>query len=59
VISGPYTKENVKNGKNEFSSRLVGDEITKLGYRVQTSAECKTVIIVMLSVTSGLESSLD
>jgi hypothetical protein len=28
------------------------------GYRVQTSAECITVMAVMLTITSGLRSSL-
>jgi hypothetical protein len=35
-----------------------GDEISTLGYRVLTSVECTTIMIVELAVTSGLRSSL-
>jgi hypothetical protein len=45
--------------KRRFSSRLCSDKITTHGYRVLTSAECTTIMIVMLTVTSGLGSSLD
>jgi hypothetical protein len=59
VISGPYTKGSVKNAKRRFSSRLAIDEITTRGYRVLTSTECTTIMIVELAVTSGLGSSFD
>jgi hypothetical protein len=36
----------------------MGDEITMRGYRVLTSTECTTVMTAMLTVTSGLGSSL-
>jgi hypothetical protein len=35
------------------------DENTMCGYRVLTSAECTTVMTVVLMVTSSLGSSLD
>jgi hypothetical protein len=38
---------------------LKGDEITTHGYRVLSSTECTTIMIVVLIVTSGLGSSLD
>jgi hypothetical protein len=57
VISGPYTKESVKNGKRRFFSHLVGDEITTPGYGVLTSVECTTIMIIELTVISGLGSS--
>jgi hypothetical protein len=40
--------------KRRFSSHSANDEITTHGYRVQTSAECTTIKIVVLAVTSGL-----
>jgi hypothetical protein len=45
--------------KRRFSSRLASDEITTHGYRVLTSAECTTIMIAELAVTSGLGSSFD
>jgi hypothetical protein len=45
--------------KGGFYSRLASDEITTRGYRVLTSAECTTVMIVEPAVTSGLGSSID
>jgi hypothetical protein len=36
-----------------------GDEITTRGYRILFSAECTTIMIARLAVTSGLGSSLD
>jgi hypothetical protein len=59
VISGPYTKGSVKNGKKEVSSRSRSDEITMHWYRVLTFAKCTTIIIAELAVTSGLGSSLN
>jgi hypothetical protein len=37
----------------------MGDEITIHWYKVLTSAECTTIMIVELAVTSGLGSSFD
>jgi hypothetical protein len=45
--------------KRRFSSHSASDEITTCGYKVLTSAECPTIIIADLAVTSGLGSSLD
>jgi hypothetical protein len=45
--------------KRRFSSCSASDEITMSGYRVQTSAKCKTIMIAELAVTSSLASSLD
>jgi hypothetical protein len=45
--------------KGGFYSRLASDEITTRGYRVLTSAECTTIMIVEFAVTSGLGSSFD
>jgi hypothetical protein len=59
VISGPYTKESVKNGKMRFSSRLASDEITTSMYRTLTFAKCTTIMIFEVLVTSGLGSSQD
>jgi hypothetical protein len=59
VISGPYTKGSVKNGRKEVLQSLMADEITTCGYRVLTSAECTTIMIAELAVTSGLGSSFD
>jgi hypothetical protein len=59
VVSGPYTKGSVKNGKKEVSSRLRSNEITTRGYSVLTFAKCTTIMIVELAVTSGLGSSFD
>jgi hypothetical protein len=57
VISGPYTKGSVKNGKRRFPIRLASDEITTRGYRVLTFTKCTTIMIAELVVTSGLGSS--
>jgi hypothetical protein len=54
VISGSYTNESVRMAKRRFSSHSANDEITTHGYRVQTSAECTTIKIAVLAVTSGL-----
>jgi hypothetical protein len=59
VISGPYTKESVKNDKKRFSGRSRSDEITTRGYKELTFAKCTTVMTVVLTVTSGLGSSRD
>jgi hypothetical protein len=59
VISGPYTKVSVKNGKKEALYSLTGDEITTRGYRALTFAKCTTVMTVVLTVTSGLRSYFD
>jgi hypothetical protein len=45
--------------KSGFYSRLASDEITTRGYRVLTSVEYTTIMIVELAVTSGLGSSFD
>jgi hypothetical protein len=45
--------------KRRFSSRLASDEITTHGYRVLTFAKCTTIMIAMLTVTSGLGSFFD
>jgi hypothetical protein len=45
--------------KRRFSSRSHSDEITTRGYRALTFIKCTTVLIVMLTVTSGLGSSQD
>jgi hypothetical protein len=44
--------------KRSFSSHLASDEITTRRYRVLTSIECTTIMLVKLAVTSGLGSSL-
>jgi hypothetical protein len=59
VISGSYTKGSERMAKMRFSSRLHSDEITTHGYKALTSTRCTTVMTVMLTVTSGLESSRD
>jgi hypothetical protein len=59
VISAPYTKGSVKNGRKEVLYSPTGDEITTRGYRVLTSAEYTTVMIAELAVTNGLGSSFD
>jgi hypothetical protein len=59
VLSRPYTKGSVKNGKKEVLWSPTGDEITMRGYRVLTSAECTTIMIAELAVTNGLGSSSD
>jgi hypothetical protein len=59
VTSGPYTKGSVKNGKREVLYSPMGDEITMRGYTVLTSAECTTIMIAELTVTSVLGSSFD
>jgi hypothetical protein len=45
--------------KGRFSSRPRSDEITTRGYRVLTFAKYTTVMIVVLTATSGLGSSFD
>jgi hypothetical protein len=59
VVSGPYTKGSVKNGKKEVSSRLRSNEITTRGYSVLTFAKCTPIMIAELVVTCSLGSSLD
>jgi hypothetical protein len=59
VISVPYIKGSVRMAKKRSSSLLASDEITTRGYRVLTFAKYTTVMIVVLTVTSGLESSRD
>jgi hypothetical protein len=59
VISVPYTKVSVKNGKNEVSLVTDGCEIIMHGYRALTFAKYTTIKIVELAVTSGLGSSFD
>jgi hypothetical protein len=59
VISGPYTKGSIKNGRKEVLYSPTGDEITTRGYSVLASAECTTIMIAELAVTSGLGSSFD
>jgi hypothetical protein len=53
-MSGPYTKESVKNGKRKFSSRLASDEIPTRGYMALTFAKYRTIMVAELAVTSGL-----
>jgi hypothetical protein len=45
--------------KRRFSSRPISDEITTRVYRALTFAECTTIMIAELAVTSGLGSSFD
>jgi hypothetical protein len=45
--------------KGGFYSRLASDEITTRGYRALTFVKCITVMTVVLTVISGLGSSLD
>jgi hypothetical protein len=45
--------------KGGFSRRLASDEITTHGYRMLNFAKCTTILIAMLTVTSGLGSSFD
>jgi hypothetical protein len=45
--------------KRRFSNRLTSDEITAHGYMALTFAKCTTVMITVLTVTSGLGSSRD
>jgi hypothetical protein len=59
VISGPYIKGSVKNGKKEVLQSPTGDEITTRRYRAPTFAKCTTIMTVVLTVTSGLGSSFD
>jgi hypothetical protein len=63
VISYPYTKGSEivfgENGNMEVFESPKCDEITTRGYRVLTSVECTTIMIAILTVTSGLGSSLD
>jgi hypothetical protein len=51
VISGPYTKGSVKNGRKEVLESPTDDEITMRGYKILTSAECTTIMIAELAVT--------
>jgi DNA integrity scanning protein DisA with diadenylate cyclase activity len=46
-------------GKRRLSSHSANDEITTRGYRILTSIECITIMIVELAAISGLGSSLD
>jgi hypothetical protein len=59
VISGPYTKGSVKNGRKEVLYSPMGDEITTRGYRILASVECTTIMIAKPAVTRGLGSSFD
>jgi hypothetical protein len=43
--------------KRRFYIHLASDEITTRGFRVLPFAKCTTVIIAVLTVTSGLGSS--
>jgi hypothetical protein len=45
--------------KRRFSSRLASDKITTRGCVALTFVKCTTIMIVMLTVTSGLGSSRD
>jgi hypothetical protein len=45
--------------KGGFSSRLASDKITTRGYKVLTFTKCTTVMIAVLTITSGLGSSFD
>jgi hypothetical protein len=45
--------------KRWFSSSLARDEITTHGYMALTFAKCTTIMIVELTVLSGLGSSRD
>jgi hypothetical protein len=45
--------------KMRFSSRLACDEISTHGYRALTFAKCTTIMVVVLTVTSGRGSSQD
>jgi hypothetical protein len=45
--------------KRRFSSRSASDEIIMRGYRALTFANCTTILIGELAVTSGLGSSLE
>jgi hypothetical protein len=44
-------------GCHSFSSRLASNKIITHGYRVLTFIKCTIIIIIMLMITSGLESS--
>jgi hypothetical protein len=59
VISRPYTKGSVKNGRKEVLYSPMGDEITMRRYWVLTSVECTTIMIAELAVTSDLGSSFN
>jgi hypothetical protein len=59
VISGPYTKGSVKNGKKDVLYSPTGDEIAMRGYRILIFAKCTTITIAELAATSGLGSSFD
>jgi hypothetical protein len=48
-----------RHGNMEVFYSPKGDEITTHGHRVLTSAECITIMIAELAVTSGLGSSFD
>jgi hypothetical protein len=45
--------------KRRFSSRLASDEITTRGYMELTFTKCTTIMIVELTIMSGLGSSRD
>jgi hypothetical protein len=49
----------IREEHNMGCYNLISDEITTREYRAQTFIKCKTVIIDMLPVTSGLGSSRD
>jgi hypothetical protein len=40
--------------KRKFSSHLASDEITMHEYRALTSTECTTIMIDVLTITSGM-----
>jgi hypothetical protein len=52
-------KEVQAMAKRRFTSHLASDKITTRGYRALTSTKCTTIMIVILTVTSGMRSSLD
>jgi hypothetical protein len=56
---GHALKEVQAMAKRRFTSRLASDKITTRAYRALTSTKCTTIMIVMLTVTSGMRSSLD
>jgi hypothetical protein len=59
VISGPYNKGSVKNGKKKVLCSPMGDEITTHGYMALTFAKCTTIMIAELAVSCDLRSSLE
>ena len=63
MISWPHTLGSVivasyHGGMETLVHLATGDEITTCGYSGATSAECKTVITAVLTVTSGLDPHL-